>query len=165
MCSQASTATIRRMGLFGSHPRSSLHFFNAPKPEIRELIADDEMKRTWQEFCGKVRRGFKRRKLDNKCHNRVLVEGTHKKRPPRSNESLVLKWAPNGIASSNGLTRWRAENNNNIPSRVLLILVKGSRESLSSRTTFVLLSKAGSIRVNFIICPGNHDGGPGRAER
>lgn len=54
---------------------------------------------------------------------------------------------------------------NNAPSRVLLILVKGSRESLSSRTTFVLLSKAGNIRVNFIMCPGNHDGGLGRAGR
>ena len=57
------------------------------------------------------------------------------------------------------------EINDSTPSRVLLILVKGSRESLSSRTTFVLLSKAGSILVNFIMCPGNHDGGPGRAGR
>ena len=57
------------------------------------------------------------------------------------------------------------EFNNNTPSRVLLILVKGSRESLISRTTFVLLSKAGSILVNFIMCPGNHDGGLGRAGR
>jgi hypothetical protein len=57
------------------------------------------------------------------------------------------------------------EINNNTPSRVLLILVKGSRESLISRTTFVLLSKAGSILVNFIMCPGNHEGGPGRAGR
>ena len=65
------------------------------------------------------------------------------------------------MASSDGET----ENNNNTPSRVLLILVRGSRESLSSRTTFVLFSKAGSIRVNFIMCPGNHEGGPGSAER
>ena len=57
------------------------------------------------------------------------------------------------------------EFNNSTPSRVLLILVKGSRESLSSRTTFVLLSKAGSILVNFIMCPGNHDCGLGRAGR
>lgn len=41
------------------------------------------------------------------------------------------------------------------------MLVKGSRESLSSNTTSVRVSRAGSIRVNFIICPGNHDGGAG----
>jgi hypothetical protein len=51
----------------------------------------------------------------------------------------------------------------NSPSKVLLILVSGSRESLSSSTTSVRVSKAGSIRVNFIICPGNHDGGMGKS--
>lgn len=43
-----------------------------------------------------------------------------------------------------------------------MILVSGRRESLISRTTSVLVRSAGSIRVNFIICPGNHDGGAGR---
>ena len=66
---------------------------------------------------------------------------------------------------SNDLVRWKRRKFINTPSRLLLMLVKGSLESLSSRTTFVLLSKAGSIRVNFIMCPGNHDGGPGRAGR
>ena len=49
------------------------------------------------------------------------------------------------------------------PSKVLLMLVNGSLESLISRTTFVRLSNAGNIRVNFIMWPGNHDGGFGRA--
>jgi hypothetical protein len=43
------------------------------------------------------------------------------------------------------------------------MLVSGSLESLSSRTTSVLVSKAGNMRVNFIIWPGNHDGGIGSA--
>ena len=43
------------------------------------------------------------------------------------------------------------------------MLVSGSLESLISRTTSVRVSNAGSIRVNFIICPGNHEGGIGRA--
>ena len=47
------------------------------------------------------------------------------------------------------------------PSNVLFILVKGRRESLISRTTSVRVNNVGSIRVNFIICPGNHDGGAG----
>jgi hypothetical protein len=41
------------------------------------------------------------------------------------------------------------------------MLVSGSLESRNSRTTSVWVSKVGSIRVNFIICPGNHDGGIG----
>lgn len=46
------------------------------------------------------------------------------------------------------------EFNNNTPSRVLLILIKRQFVSLlSSRTRFVLLSKAGSIRANLIMCP------------
>jgi hypothetical protein len=52
-----------------------------------------------------------------------------------------------------------------LPSRVLLMLVRGSLESLISRTTFVRLRKAGSMRVNFIMCPGNHDGGVGSGGR
>lgn len=47
------------------------------------------------------------------------------------------------------------------PSRVLFILVRGSLESLSSSTTSVRDSKAGSIRENFVIWPGYHDGGGG----
>lgn len=43
------------------------------------------------------------------------------------------------------------------------MLVNGSRESLISRTTSVLVSNAGSIRVNFIMWPGNHEGGVGSA--
>ena len=46
-----------------------------------------------------------------------------------------------------------------------MILVRGSLESLISRTTFVRLRKAGSMRVNFIMCPGNHDGGVGSGGR
>jgi hypothetical protein len=42
------------------------------------------------------------------------------------------------------------------------MLVNGSLESLSSSTTSVLESKAGSILENRIICPGYHDGGGGR---
>jgi hypothetical protein len=41
------------------------------------------------------------------------------------------------------------------------MLVKGRRESLISRTTSVRVSNAGSIRVNFIMCPGNHEGAMG----
>jgi hypothetical protein len=41
------------------------------------------------------------------------------------------------------------------------MLVRGSLESRSSRTTSVWVSRVGSIRVNFIMCPGNHDGGIG----
>lgn len=47
------------------------------------------------------------------------------------------------------------------PSRVLLILVRGRRESLISSTTSVRVRKAGSCFVNFIIWPGNQDGGAG----
>lgn len=49
------------------------------------------------------------------------------------------------------------------PSKVLLILVRGKRESLISRTTSVRESKDGSIRVNLIMCPGNHEGGTGKS--
>jgi hypothetical protein len=49
-----------------------------------------------------------------------------------------------------------------IPSSLRLILVKGSLESLISSTTSVRVRIPGSIRVNFIICPGNHEGGTGR---
>jgi hypothetical protein len=45
------------------------------------------------------------------------------------------------------------------------MLERGSLESLISRTTFVRLRKAGSKRVNFIMCPGNHDGGVGSGGR
>ena len=45
------------------------------------------------------------------------------------------------------------------------MLVSGSRESLISSTTLVRLSNAGSIRVNFVICPGYHDIGFGSAGR
>jgi hypothetical protein len=48
-----------------------------------------------------------------------------------------------------------------LPSRVRLILVKGKRESLISSTTSVRVKKAGSCFVNFIIWPGNQDGGAG----
>lgn len=48
------------------------------------------------------------------------------------------------------------------PSKFLLILVRGRRESLISSTTSVFVSNAGSIPVNFIMCPGNQDGGAGR---
>ena len=48
-----------------------------------------------------------------------------------------------------------------IPSRVLFILVNGSRASLISRTTFVFFSMTGKIRVNLAMCPGYHDFGGG----
>jgi hypothetical protein len=48
-----------------------------------------------------------------------------------------------------------------IPSKVLLILVSGSLESLSSSTTSVRDSNAGSIRENFVMWPGYHAGGGG----
>lgn len=41
------------------------------------------------------------------------------------------------------------------------MLVRGSRASLSSSTTSVRVNNVGSILVNFIIWPGNHDGGTG----
>lgn len=50
-----------------------------------------------------------------------------------------------------------------IPSNCLLMLVRGRRESLISSTMSVRLSKAGKILVNFRICPGNQDGGLGKA--
>lgn len=53
--------------------------------------------------------------------------------------------------------------NQNTPSRFPLMLVSGSRESLSSRTTSVRVSSAGNCRVNLVICPGYHDGGTGSA--
>lgn len=43
------------------------------------------------------------------------------------------------------------------------MLVRGSLESLISRTTSVRVRRAGSIRVNFCMCPGNHEGGAGSA--
>ena len=43
------------------------------------------------------------------------------------------------------------------------MLVSGRRESLISSTMSVRVSNAGSMRVNFIMCPGNHDGGTGNA--
>lgn len=48
-------------------------------------------------------------------------------------------------------------------SRLLFILVRGRRESLSSRTTSVRDSSAGSCFVNRFMCPGNHDGADGSA--
>lgn len=50
-----------------------------------------------------------------------------------------------------------------LPSRLLLMLVRGRRESLSSRTTSVRDNSAGSCFVNRFMCPGNHDGGDGSA--
>jgi hypothetical protein len=41
------------------------------------------------------------------------------------------------------------------------MLVNGSRESRSSRTTSVRESNAGSILVNFVMWPGYHDGARG----
>lgn len=49
----------------------------------------------------------------------------------------------------------------NTPSRLPLMLVSGNRASLSSRTTSVRVSNVGNSRVNFVICPGYHDGGTG----
>lgn len=50
-----------------------------------------------------------------------------------------------------------------LPSKLLLMLVRGKRESLSSRTTSVRDSSAGSCFVKRFMCPGNHDGGEGSA--
>jgi len=54
-----------------------------------------------------------------------------------------------------------AKKEGDIPSRVLFMLVNGSRASLISRTTFVFLSMTGKIRVNLAMCPGYHDFGGG----
>jgi hypothetical protein len=43
------------------------------------------------------------------------------------------------------------------------MLVRGKRESRSSRTTSVRVRREGSMRVNFFMCPGNHDVGEGKA--
>ena len=119
------------------------------------------MKRTWQEFLWQGQAWFQKKKIET--IKAVFVYSL--KHPPRSNETLVLKWAPMVLRLLMASPDGEAENNNNTSSRVLLIPVRGSHESLSSRTTFILFSKAGSIHVNFIMCPGNHEGGPGSAER
>lgn len=43
------------------------------------------------------------------------------------------------------------------------MLVSGRRASRSSSTTSVRVSKAGSILMNWRICPGYHEGGDGSA--
>ena len=50
----------------------------------------------------------------------------------------------------------------NQPSKVLLMLVRGSLASRSSSTTSVFFNSAGSCRLNWFILPGNQDGGAGR---
>lgn len=59
------------------------------------------------------------------------------------------------------MKKCHCERNRDQPSNDLLMLVKGRRESLISMTTSVRVSREGSIRVNFIMCPGYHDGGAG----
>lgn len=49
-----------------------------------------------------------------------------------------------------------------LPSKFLLILVRGKRESRSSNTTSVRRRIAGSILANCVMWPGYHDGGTGR---
>jgi hypothetical protein len=84
-------------------------------------------------------------------------QGSRKRNAEKNvaSRTTILENAP-GIRKQ--WLKWR-----DVPSSLLFMLVNGSLESLISRTTSVFVSSAGSMRVNFIICPGNQEGGIGSA--
>ena len=81
------------------------------------------------------------------CHNRIKKEKKHT--VPR----LSFQYQPRVRCERKG-----AKNESFSPSKVLLMLVRGS-------LAFLRLSKAGNMRESFIMCPGNHDGGLGSGGR